>query len=33
MVQVVLLIVQATQLMGDRLSRFNHLGDLGVTNA
>lgn len=33
MVQVVLLIVQATQMMGDRLNRFNHLGDLGVTNA
>jgi hypothetical protein len=33
MVQVVLLIVQATQLRGDELNRFNHLGDLGVTNA
>lgn len=33
MVQVALLIVQATLLTGDELNRFNHLGDLGVTNA
>ena len=33
MVQIALLIIQATLLMNDELSLINPSGDLGVTNA